>query len=130
MANPTCTSVSLVENFPCLSGRSLTIEEQKAIKIWFNVKELAALGGTDYSAVLTSTLISDATTLAYRLTPSQFRTAYLAIAANNAVAAGATIPSSPDTLMENVKCLKNYPNLKWIDLLLTCALGKHATFPQ
>lgn len=94
------------------------------------VKELTALGGTDYSAVLDSTLISDAVTFGDTMNLAQRSTALLAIYRNNAVAAGATIPSDPSTLADNVKCLDNYQDLNTVELMLLCKLGVHKAYPQ
>lgn len=94
------------------------------------VKELAAIGGTDYSNALTTTLISDAVTLARTMNLSERRLAIMTIYKNNAVAAGASIPSNSNTLRDNVKCLVNYPDLKSVELLLLCKLGVHKAYPQ
>lgn len=130
MANPTCTAASLVEAFPCLSGQVFSKRQQQLIQIWFMTKELNALGGTNYTSALDTTLISDSVSLARTMSLSQLRTATLAIYRNNAVAAGASIQSDPSLLFDNVKCLKNYLDLDSIILLLLCKLGVHKTFPQ
>jgi len=130
MSNPTCTRASLVEGSACLSGQVFSERQQKEIGIWFMVKELAALGGTDYSSALVTTLVSDAVTLARTMNSSQRRTALLTILENNAIAAGATIPISPNELLGKVACLQNYPDLDSIILLLLCKLGVHKAFPQ
>jgi hypothetical protein len=130
MADPVCTAASLVESAPCLAGPVLTERQQQAIRIWFNVKELQALGGTNYSAVLDSTLISDAVALADTMNLSQRRTAVMSIHKDNAVEAGASIPLDTNELLDNVKCFIHYPDLDALELLLLCKLGKHATYPQ
>ncbi len=130
MANPTCTAASLVESFPCLSPAVLNSHLAQAIRIWFLVKELQALGGTNYSAVLDSTLINDAVQFGDTMNLGQRDTALMAIYRNNAVAAGATIPSDPSTLADNVKCLDNYQDLNTVELMLLCKLGVHKAYPQ
>ncbi len=130
MSNPSCSSASLVEAFPCLSPGVLPSHLSQAIRIWFMTKELAALGGTDYTAVLDSTLISDAVTFGQTMNLAQRDTALMAIYANNAVAAGASIPTDPSVLADNVKCLRNYTELQYVELMLLCKLGTHKTFPQ
>ena len=130
MANPICTFVSLVEASPCLAGQVLSENQQLAIRIWFMVKELQAIGGTNYSTSLDTTLIADAVALARTMDLSQFRTAEMTIYKNNAVTAGATISSDTSSLLDSVKCLFNYPNLKQVELLLLCKLGVHKAYTQ
>lgn len=131
MPDPICTYQTLVEANPCLSGEVFTERDQKYLQVYFNVLELAALGGFDYSAVLDSTLINDAVQLADTMNLSHRRTATLAIHRNNAINAGATVPTDPDELKDAIKCMENYnldPNA--LILLLLCRLGSHAAFPQ
>lgn len=130
MANPTCTAATLVEASPCLDDSVLPVPWQQAIRIWFMVKELQALGGTNYSASLNTTLISDAVTLAKTMDKSMRRTALMTIYKNNAIAAGASIPSDSNTLRDNVKCFVYYPDLNSLELLLLCKLGTHKAYPQ
>lgn len=94
------------------------------------VKELQALGGTNYSSVLDSTLISDAVTFGETMNLAQRDLAELAIYRNNAVAAGATISSDTNVLADNVKCLDNYQNLNIVELMLLCKLGVHKAYNQ
>lgn len=132
MANPVCTYTSLIESFPCLSGQVFTERQQLILRIWFNVLELASLSGTDYRALLNSTLITDAVSFAGQADLSMLRTALLAINRNNAVAAGATVQSDPSQLFDNVECLQNQPKatLEKIALMLQCKLGVHKAYPQ
>ena len=132
MANPTCTYTSLIESFPCLAGPLFTERQQLELRIWFNVLELQAIGGTDYRSTLVTTLLSDAVTFAGQADSSQLRTALLAINRNNAVAAGASPQSDPDDLFANVKCLQNVqrPKLDNIALMLMCKLGVHKNYTQ
>ena len=130
MANPSCSYTSLAESNPCLSPAVLTSNQRKAIRIWFMVKELAALGGTNYSAVLASTLITDAVNFGDTMSLAQRDTALMAIYRNNAVAAGASIPSDPGQLVDAVKCFEDYPDLNAIELMLLCKLGVHKAYPQ
>lgn len=130
MANPTCTRASLVEASPCLAGTSLSLHQQQAVRLWFMILELQALGGTDYRSTLQSTLMQDAVTLADTMNPSQRRTALMTIYRNNAVAAGASPSSDPSALLASVACFTNFPDLDQIELLLLCKLGTHKSYPQ
>lgn len=133
---PTCTSISaLISAQPCFTATTLNARERKSLLIWFRAKELAAVGGTNYTSVLASTLISDATTFAGRayndsqtfFGQSEFATAQLVIEKNNAVAAGATIASDIDDLMVSIAPLSKATEwqLDAALLMLMCKLGKH-----
>lgn len=102
--------------------------------IYFMVKELAANGGTDYSAVMTSTLISDALALVGRSDRNQRHTGWLNIAYNNAVSAGATVPDADALSDINALtgcCFQNEQvDFDAIMLLLACKLGVHKDYPQ
>lgn len=108
----------------------LSERQQQAVRIWFMVKELQALGGTNYSATLASTMILDAVNLADTMNLSERRTAVMAIYRDNAVEAGASIPSDTNTLLNEVKCFINHPDLDAVELLLLCKLGTHKAYPQ
>lgn len=94
--------------------------------VWFMALELAAIGGTDYTADL-ATLNADADDLTCGMQPDDLDSAKLAIAYNNAVAAGATVETDKNALAEDVKCLAQYPPhvLRNMELLLMCQLGAH-----
>lgn len=130
MSNPTCTAAVLVEQNACLSQALFMPREQKCLKIYFNILELAALGGTDYSSVVASTLITDAVALADTMNLAQRETALLAIQRNNAVAAGASVPTDPSQLKDGIKCFEDYPDLDALVILLQCKLGVHKAYPQ
>lgn len=130
MANPVCDIATLVEANPCLAGPVFTERDQKFLQVYFNILELAALGGFDYLPVVASTLISDAVTLADTMNLSQRRTATLAIHRNNAIEAGATVPTDPNVLKDAIKCFEDYPDVNALVLLMLCKLGVHGTFPQ
>lgn len=133
---PTCTSISaLIGAQPCFAGTTLNARERKSLLIWFRANELAAVGGTNYTTTLASTLISDATTFAGNaydsintwMDGSEFNTAQLVIEKNNAVAAGATISSNINTLMASIAPLSKATQwqLDAALLMLMCKLGKH-----
>lgn len=124
---PTCTTAALAETNVVFGAQGLNERQYKALLIYLNVLELAAVGGTDYTAVMNSTLITDAVNLASTMTPDQRRIAYANIAYNNAVAAGAS-PSTDIQVLNAATgcCFQNLSNdLDAILLLLACKLGKH-----
>lgn len=136
MSNPVCSTTTLVTNVACFQGTVLDDQHYLALKIYFGVLELAALGGTNYtnglSGVGTGTLITDTAALFQTMNLDDLKTSDLAIAYGNAVASGAAPSSNINTLAQNIKCLINTPyhelERKW--LLIKCKLGVHKSYPQ
>ena len=131
MSNPVCSKATLVAASACYNGTRLSDHEQLALKVFFDLKQLAAIGGTDYSSAI-PTLAAAANTLTCGFKPADFEAAKLVIASNNATAAGATLPSTQAALAEAVRCLEKYTpyQLRQMELLLYCALGRGKAYPQ
>ncbi len=131
MANPTCTRATLISGGACFNKTVFSSQQQAALRVYFDLLQLAANGGTDYSAAI-ATLNLDATNLACGMQPDNFDTSELVIAYNNAVSAGATVPTARADLGAAIKCLENYDSfqLKQMQLLLYCKLGRGADYPQ
>lgn len=129
MANPTFSKATLNQAF--LEGGTTDRLRRLRYKIWFNVKELAAIGGTDYSAVLGTTLISDANTILEGFSRDKVDTGFACVDYNNA-AAVVTVSSDPSALALSTKVLKDVPEdtLKKIELMLKCKLGVHKAYVQ
>lgn len=127
---PTCTT----ETLSAQSGfglASLNDTQFKAAMIYMKVLELAAIGGTDYRATMNGALIDDSIALVKQMTRDQRQISRLTIQRNNAVAAGASVPATPNALNEATGCcFQNYPDLDAILLLLECQLGVHKAYPQ
>ena len=121
---PTCTRDTLISGAACLNGKVLSAQEKLARRVWFDLQQLAAVGGTDYSADL-ATLNTDADTLTCGMSLDDLSSAEMTIAYNNAVAAGASIETDKDALADDVKCLQQYPPhvLKRMILMLYYKLG-------
>ena len=100
--------------------------------IYFNVIELAALGGTNYTAELgpSGTLVA-AAACNDTLDPDQKELALLLINYNNAQDAGSPA-TTPVAWSEAIKCLQNQPEGMLDSMLLhvQCLLGRHAAWPQ
>ena len=127
MATPICTRATLAETNPGFGRAGLNNTQFKAAAIYFMVLELAAIGGTDYSAVMNTTLIEDAVALVKTMNPDQRRIALLNILRNNAIAAGADVPADVNELnAATACCFQSYPDLDSIIVLLLCQLGAHA----
>jgi hypothetical protein len=93
--------------------------------------QLNAIGGTNYTSDI-ATLNTDANSLSCGFQPDNFDSAELVIAANNATAAGASLPATDAALAAAVKCLENYTfeQLTQMKLLLYCKLGRGKAYPQ
>lgn len=131
MANPTCTRASLIAGKACLNGTLLDAKAKLVRRVYFDMLQLAAIGGTDYSSAI-ATMNVDANSLSCGFKPDDFAAAELVIASNNATAAGASVPSTKATLAAAVKCLENYTpeQLRQMQLLLYCKLGQAKAYPQ
>lgn len=131
MANPTCTRATLISGMSCLSGNLLSPHDKLVRRVYFDLLQLAAIGGTDYSADIPGMNV-DANSLTCGFQPDNWSSAELVIASNNATAAGASVPSTKDTLATAVRCLDNYTDeqLKAMQLLLYCKLGRGKAYPQ
>lgn len=125
---PTCTRATLISGAACLNGKVLSSHEKQARKVWFMLSQLAAVGGTDYSADIEG-LNTAADSLTCGMQPDDLDSAELVIELNNATAAGASIESDKSALADDVKCLEDFPPhvLKRMELLLRCALGEAAS---
>lgn len=129
--NPTCTRETLISGGACYKGPRLSAHDQQVRLVYLKVLQLAANGGTDYSAAV-NTLFVDANTLSCGFQPDDFDTSAVVIAANNATSAGATIPSTQAALSEAVKCYSKFTDfqIKQANLLLDCLIGRGADYPQ
>lgn len=134
MARPSetaCTRATFTDDVACLLN--FDANQRKALMIYFNVLELAALGGEDYTAELgpDGTLATDSACNA-TLDPLQKDLALLLVNQNNASDAGATVPTTNTGLAAAIACLSNYPAGMLDAMLLNvqCQLGRHAAFPQ
>jgi hypothetical protein len=132
MANPICTIATLVTNGAQFQNEFVSPSTRVALTVYAKVLELKAIGGTDYLAVLNTTLAQDAATLFNGFNYTQIQVANLAIAFQNATAAGATVPAGIDDKLEVIKCLlqQDPDMLAKMDALLNCQLGVHKAYPQ
>ncbi len=100
--------------------------------IYFNVIELAALGGTDYREEMgPSGDLAEDSACNLTLDPTQRELALLLVNKNNADDAG-SVPATNTLLAEAIACLSNQPPAMLESMLLTvqCQLGRHAAYPQ
>jgi len=136
MANPTCTSTTWIENAAAYTGvgngGSLDPKQQKALELHAMALELAAIGGTDYTAALETTLIEDADAIAAYMNEDQLCAAKIAICYANADSAGAADPGSITDKLEAVKSLVLFDcqRLDKAWTLLRCQLGRAKDYVQ
>lgn len=139
MANQICTVATL--NIGCFSGAVINQQQRKSLLVFFKANELKLIGGTDYTAVLTSPASTGLLGATYAFADGKVSNDFigeriigileLAVAHNTAIAAGfanATINSR----MDSIKCLVNVTEaiLDRMIIFLDCQLGVHKTYPQ
>lgn len=134
MATPVCTLASFATALETFNYKKFNAEERKSLMIYFNVLELAAIGGANYSAQIGAggTLQDDSECYRHLDNPTCPPSAYrLIIARNNAVNAGASPAATNDLLAEAIACNVDFSMAdKAAQLLfLECSLGRHAN-PQ
>ncbi len=136
MARPSET-VCTVSNYADASGcfKALSSHERQALMVYLKVRELAGLGGTDYTAQLGNggTLVEAAACIYQSLQGNlAYDLAKLVIQQDNTNSAGGATSTDIQTLAEAIKCLKDFDEttLKAMDLHVTCLLGRHAAYPQ
>lgn len=132
MAAPVCSTTSLVTNAACYTASSISPNTRKALLVYGKALELAGIGGTDYTAVLSTTLVKDAVQLVPGITPDEIAAARVNMQFLNATSAGASVPATLAAKMAIIKCLMNLDpaTLEQADLLLTCKLGVHKAYVQ
>ena len=130
MANPTFSKASLGQDF--LKGQEINRLQRMRFDIWFMVKELAQIGGTNYESTLGTTLVSDANTVLEGFDRDQVDAGFASVDYNNAVASGASVSSDPSALALSTRVLKDIPEDKLvkIKLMLKCKLGVHKAYVQ
>lgn len=125
MATPTCTTASL--NIACFRGQKLKRLHRLVLRAYYKAKQLAANGGTDYSAVLATTGLNDARTLFDKWDREALDSAKLAIDYKNAVSAGATVSADPNVVIALPQISKatkiSEDDLEKIITMLDCQLG-------
>jgi hypothetical protein len=120
----TCTLDAFAANTG-FSFQRLGEKQNKAIQLLLLIKELAALGGTDYSDDLAQ-LQTDVAGLRALIGGNQLQAALTGIYAQNAVAAGAAVSTDVSDLTAEATCLFCLPDIDLYLLWLTCQLGEHA----
>lgn len=105
----------------------LTQDRQRlAFRVWLEILQLAAVGGTDYSANIKG--LNEAAKCLNIENPEQRQVADIVIDAQNATDAGADVPTDMTDVMADIACLQNYTDQQLDSMyrLLRCELGPAA----
>lgn len=133
MANPTCSQTVFQTTGGAYALEVISPKQRTALRIYAQILELAAIGGTDYSGASGyKQLQQDAATLAIGMTQEARDSARIAIAFNNATAAGASVPATLDLKLAQLGALVIW-DPQAVDqalLLLQCKLGVHKAYVQ
>jgi hypothetical protein len=126
MANTTtsCAVNTLLARAKCFEKNCLGEIDLNAMEIYARVKNLAASGGTDYSANLNALLVDSKQ---YQMLPKDQRRAInLVLSIDNANDDGAVVSYDPNVLKANAKCFECLGvELQYQVLLyLRCSLAK------
>jgi hypothetical protein len=133
MAAPTCTTAGFQSGAACFKPFSRS--GRLSLLIYFNAIELAAIGGTNYTAQLghSGTLMSASECFLLLDNPVVIPSLpYLVIAYNNAVNAGGAPASTKAALSAAIACNIDFTFAQRAAqlLLLQCSLGSHKAYPQ
>lgn len=115
----------------CFLSPVLNSHQQMAMRIYFEASQLKAIGGTDYTSALSTTLVTDSDCLK-TLYPGERDAVRLVIEENNANSAGAALSTSINTLMKAIACLQNVDanTMEVMEIFLRCQLGRGKAYPQ
>jgi len=119
-----CAVNTLLSRAACFEKNCLGEIDINAIEIYARVKNLAASGGTDYSASLNALLQASKE---YQMLPKDQRRAInLVLSIDNANDNGATVSYDPNVLKANAKCFEclGIEMQLQILLFLRCSLAK------
>jgi hypothetical protein len=132
VANPTCLTNTTLDLSACYRQNVLDPIQQKGLLVYAYALELAAIGGTNYLSVLTTTLISDSA--CPPVTEDDLMAYRVHLAFVRATAAGATVPSLINDKIAAMNCLRSVPGgliqLEKLLNTLECKLGVHKSYPQ
>jgi len=131
VANPNCELSSLIDAGVCI--KEFDRHRRKALKVFFMSRQLAAIGGTNYTLGPSGTLNTAAVEYcALSSNPDQLNVAWITLEMNNALEAGATFETDKNSLSEEIRCLEQFPDWKLLlmELLLRCQLGRADSYPQ
>jgi len=120
-----CTRESLIADGACYQKLGFG-RQRLAFRVWLEILQLAAVGGTDYSDNIDG-LLADSKCLD-TLNTEQRDVADIVIDAQNATDAGADVPTDMTDVMAAITCLQNFTDVQ-LDTFyrhLRCNLGPAA----
>ena len=119
-----CNVNGLLKAASCFQDKCMSTQDRKALIIYARIKNLAALGGTDYSNNLAA-LMKDSITWQKRA-KDELEAIAVYMALENAINDGATINLNVNSLAAAAKCLKagclGNEQLNGIGAFLGCAI--------
>jgi hypothetical protein len=120
-----CTKAEFVTGGKCLTESVWSQKEQDALIVYLLADLLKTTGGTDYTEVLATTLISDAYTQTCGLSKDQREAAFIAI-----IKAFSGNAQTTDQLATEIKCLRSATSLQLEEakLFLACKLSNALTY--
>lgn len=99
-----CEVNGLLKAATCFTDKCMSQPDRDAITIYARIKNLAAIGGTDYSSNLAQLMIDSATWR--KRAQDELRAIAVYIALENAINDGASINLNVNSLMTAAKCLR------------------------
>jgi len=125
MSTYSCNVNGLLRAATCFQDKCMSEGDRKAIMIYARIKNLAAIGGTDYSSNLKQLMIDSATWR--KRAEDELRAIAVYIALENAINDGASINLNVNSLMTAAKCVKGQclgkENQNGILAYLGCAIN-------
>ncbi len=103
MSTYSCNVNGLLRAATCFQDKCMSDGDRKAIMIYARIKNLAAIGGTDYSANLKQLMIDSATWR--KRAEDELRAIAVYMALENAINDGASINLNVNSLATAAKCL-------------------------
>lgn len=119
-----CAVNTLLARSKCFQKPCLGEIDLNAMEIYARVKNLQAVGGTDYSASLNALLVDSKE---YQALPKDQRQAInLLLSIDNAIDDGASVSYDPNVLKSNAKCYEclGVELQRQVLLFLRCSLAK------
>lgn len=118
---PTCNSTTLVDQVADLA-KLQSLGQTQAALIYLKALQVAASGGTNYLTGTFPVALNVAAAAYSKYNDAQRETALLAIAQQNAIAAGATVPTDTNDWQVFIKQIQNSPDPAAMLLAVECGL--------
>lgn len=125
MATFSCNVNTLLISAACFTDKCMAQPDRDAITIYARIKNLAAIGGTDYSDNLKQLLIDSATWR--KRAEDELKAIAVYVSLENAINDGANINLNVNSLMTAAKCLRTQclgkEDLNGVLAFLACSIN-------